>query len=227
MKSIVFDAGTLITLSMNGLLDMLKDLKKIFNGKFLITREIKSEIVDRPLAIKKYKLGALRLKALIDEGILEFPQDVGINDKDITDLTYKLLKESNTLFYANGNYDKPIHIIDLGEASILALSSLLSQKGIENIIAIDERTTRILCEKPENLKEILESKLHIKITQKGRISNLNYKTPFIRSTELIYVAYKKGLIKNSNPEVLDAMLYGAKFKGAAITSEEIKQIEKL
>ena len=33
-KAIIFDAGTLISLSMNGLIDELRKLKKIFNGNF-------------------------------------------------------------------------------------------------------------------------------------------------------------------------------------------------
>jgi len=69
-------------------------------------------------------------------------------------------------------------------------------------------------------------KLHKKMTQQKKPNEEFHKSDFIRSTELIYVAYKKGIIPN-NKELLDAMLYAAKFKGAAISSEEIKEIERL
>ena len=46
-KIIIFDASTLITLVMNGLTEELRSLKKIFNGKFIITNEVKYEIVDK------------------------------------------------------------------------------------------------------------------------------------------------------------------------------------
>ena len=61
-KAIVFDSGTLINFAMNGMFQEFRELKKIFNGKFLITKEVKSEIIDRPITIKRFELEALRLK---------------------------------------------------------------------------------------------------------------------------------------------------------------------
>lgn len=223
MKAVLFDSGTLITFSMNCMLHIFRDLKKSFNGKFLITKEIEQEIVNNPLNIKKYKLGALRLKSLIDEGVLEFPESVGINSKDISNLTRDIIKSANSYFSISNN---PVHLIDIGESSILALSLKLSEKKIENVIAMDERTTRVLCEKPDNLKKLMEEKLHKKI----QVGKLDIKLPqvnFLRSTELIYVAFKKGIIKNQSKDMLDAMLYSAKFKGTSISSDEIKEIERL
>ena len=224
MKVILFDSGTLITLSMNDLLDMLRELKKIFNGKFIITKEVEQEIIKRPLTIKKFKLGALRLKTLIDDKTLEFPEDIGIKQNDISRMTSEIMNSANQVFIAKG---RPLHIIDLGESSILALSKLMRDKGIENLIAMDERTTRMLCEKPENLRNLLEGKLHTKIQQVKSSNNDFSNTEFIRSTELIYVAFKKGIFKNQSREMLDALLYGAKFKGAAISSDEIKVMERM
>ena len=224
MKALIFDSGTLITLSMNCMLDIVRELKKGFDGKFLITKEVKYEIVDRPLNIKKYKLGALRLKSLIDEGILEFPVSLGIEDNEISRLTNELLKSSNSIFSSE---KRPIHIIDLGEASILALNFLLNNKGINVMIAMDERTTRMLSEKPENLKNLLEHKLHTKLKQEKSSGDFFKSLTFVRSTELIYVAFKKGIIKNQSKEMLDAMLYSAKFKGASISGDEIKEMERL
>ena len=224
MKALIFDSGTLITLSMNCLLDIVRELKKGFDGKFLITKDVKYEIVDRPLNIKKYKLGALRLKSLIDDKTLEFPDSLDIKDGDISRLTNEILKSSNSTFYTE---KRAIHIIDQGEASILALNFLLKKKGINVLIAMDERTTRMLSEKPDNLKNLLEYKLHTKLKQNRSSEEFFKLLNFVRSTELIYVAFKKGIIKNQSKEMLDAMLYGAKFKGASISGDEIKEIERL
>ncbi|MEK6890701.1 MAG: hypothetical protein AABX03_01035 [Nanoarchaeota archaeon] len=223
MKAVIFDSGTLITFSMNCMLHIFRDLKKNFNGKFIITREIEQEIVNNPLTIKKYKLGALRLKSLIDEGVLEFPESVNINSKDVSRISRDIIKEVNSYFYVNNN---PVHLIDLGESSILALSLKLSEKNIDHVIAMDERTTRILCEKPQNLKSLMEEKLHRPVKQ-GSLRIQLPKVNFLRSSELVYVAFKKGIIKNQSKDMLDAMLYATKFKGSSISSEEIKEIERL
>jgi len=221
MNVIIFDSGSLITLSMNCLLDLIIGLKKEFDGKFLITESVAYEAVERPLGIKKYKLGALRVKQLIDSKILEFPESVGIKKQDIDKQTKEFLTKSNSVFTAQ---DRDMHLIDKGEASCLALSYILSQKGVNNVIVIDERTTRMLGEKPENLRLLLERKLHTKINWKSK-ENAFKDIKFIRSSELIYVAFKKGLVKDKSKEMLDALLYGAKFKGCAISEAEIKVIE--
>ena len=63
------------------------------------------------------------------------------------------------------------------------------------------------------------------------MKNQNLKTfagiKIIRSTELAYVAYKKGLLRYKNGDVLGAVLYGLKFKGAAISGDEIEEIKKI
>lgn len=223
MKVIIFDAGTLITFSMNCLLHTLRDLKKKFNGKFIVTGQVYNEIVDKPLTIKKYKLGAIRLKALVDDKTLELPSSLGINEKEIRNLTDDYLKKANSMFYT---HRRDVHIIDVGEASALALSKILRDKNIENVIAMDERTTRVLCEKPENLRDLLERKLHTKIEKKGDADKFFKGFSFIRSTELIFVAYKKGIF-SKNKELLDALLYGAKFKGAAISGDEIREMKRM
>ena len=47
-KAIIFDSGTLISFSMNGVTEELEKLKGIFEGKFLITPDVKREVIDRP-----------------------------------------------------------------------------------------------------------------------------------------------------------------------------------
>lgn len=222
-KVIIFDSGTLISFSMNGVTDILEKLKGIFNGKFIITNDVKKEIIDRPLQIKRFSLEALKIKHLLDNKIIEMPSALGLNDKEIFKKTNEILNKANSTY--KGGHD--IHIINYGEASCLAVSKMLNEKGIENLIAVDERTTRMLGEKPENLSKLLEKKLHTKIISNKNNFDFFKGFKFIRSAELAYVAYKKGLIDLKNGDVLDALLYAMKFKGCAISNEEINEIKRL
>lgn len=224
-KAIIFDASTLISLSMNGLIEELKELKKIFNGKFIITYEVKTELIDNPITIKKFELEALRIKELLEEKIIELPESLNVNQEEISNITKGYLNLANTMFESKKEEIKLIH---LGEASCLALSKILNEKGIKNLLSIDERTTRMLIEKPENLKELLERKLHEKIFFKKDNFN-NFKSfKVIRSAELIYFAHKKNLVKVKDGNlVLDALLYALKYKGCAISFEEIEEMKKL
>jgi predicted nucleic acid-binding protein len=223
-KVLIFDSGALISFSMNGITDYIRKLREVFKGKFLVTSEIKKEIVDKPITIKRFQLEALKLKQLLDDKVLELPSSLGINDSQITSKMNEILSISNNTFQGT---KKNIHILDSGEASCLALSKILDEKKIKNVLVIDERTTRLLVEKPENLLRIFERKMNIKITSKQQ----NYKFfsgfKIIRSAELVYVAYKKGLTKLKNKNVLDALLYAVKFKGAAISRDEIEEIKRI
>lgn len=223
-KAIIFDSSTIINFTMNGLLDEFRELKKIFGGRFFITNEIKGEIVDKPMQIKRFKLEALKIKQLIDEKVLETPYEFGIDAKSISKITNDVLNNSNNTFFSHSN---PIQVVHLGEASCVALSMLLNEKKIENVIAADERTIRMLGEKPENLTTLLQKKLHTEI--KDKKENFKFFTgfKFIRSTELIYIAYKKGFVKIGNHDALDALLYAMKFNGCSISDEEISEIERL
>lgn len=224
MKLIVFDSGTLISLAMNGLLEELKRLKESFDGHFIITKEVKYEIIDRPIKIKRYELEAMKLQSLLDQKYLLMPKDIEMEDKEITKSMLKLMDLANTMFLANG---QKINLIQMGEASCLALSRILVKKRIEHVLAIDERTTRVLVEKPENLKKLLEKRTHSRVRLKTSNFKLFNGFNIIRSTELMYVAYKKGLIRWKNKNILDAILFALKSKGCAISYEEIKQMERL
>lgn len=222
---LIFDASSLISLAMNGLLPELKELRKIFPGKFIIPEEVKYEAIDRPMNIKRFELEALKLNSLFEEKILELPDAVGVDQNKISEETKKLLDIANNTFFEKGQ--KEIKIIDLGETACLALSKELTKKGIKNVLLIDERTTRLLSEKPENLKKLLQKKLHVRVDIKK--NNLEHfrGMRIVRSAELIYIAYKKGVVRIKNKKILDALLYALKFKGCAISSEEIERIKKL
>ena len=224
MKAIIFDSGTLISLSMNGLLNDLVDLKNIFDGKFLITADVKREVVDKPLKIKRFELEALRVRNLLEQKVLEMPESVEVSEREIGVLTKEFLEVANSSFSAKG---RSVHIIDSGEASCLALSRLLTKKGVNNLLAVDERTTRLLCEKPENLKKFLYRKIHSDVEMRRQNYALFDGIKIIRSTELMHLAHKKGLLDLKDSEMLDAVLYALKYKGCAISEEEIKALKKI
>lgn len=208
---------------MNGLLDILKELKKKFNGKFIVTHQVKYEIVDRPIQIDKFELGALKIKKLIDDKILELPEAIKISKEELDEKTREILKEVNHMFLTRNEF---MHLIDDGEASCLALSVILNNQEIKNIIVIDERTTRIIVEKPENLHKLLEQKFNTKIDFIQKNLPFLSKIKIIRSPELMYVAWRKGLIDIKNSKLLEALLYATKFNGASISREEIDEIKR-
>jgi len=210
---------------MNGLLPELAELKKIFNGKFLITEDIKREVIDKPLTIKRFELEGLKIKQLMDEKVLELPSVFGVRDEDISKGTEELMNIANNLFTGER---KEIHLISSGEASCLALSRILTANKVVNVLAVDERTTRMLVEKPDNLKELLQRKLHIRVTLNKKNFTQFKGFRIIRSAELIYVAYKKGVTRLKDGDmVLDALLWAVKFSGCSINNEEIAEIKKL
>ena len=220
-KFLILDAGPIISLSMNGLLYVIENLKKDFDGEIVMTPQVKREVVDRPLGIKKYKLEALRVKDLLDKKVITLTSDFVANNL-VEKETKKILKSLNKCFKANG---ESIVLVQEAEASCLAFSRLC---GVENLIVIDERTTRMLTEAPGNLRQVMSSKLHAKII----INDKNIKDvsgfKFIRSAELVYIAYKKNLINlKKDKQLLDALLYGLKFKGTAISSNEIEAIKSV
>lgn len=224
MKALIFDSSSLISLAMNGLYDELVALKKIFNGRFIIPKEVKEETIDKPLTIKKFELEALKLKELLDNKILESPASLNINEREVSVNTQEFMNRANSTFHEGKNN---IRILDLGESACIALSEILNKKGIENVMVVDERTARMLVEKPENLEKLLSKKLHTNI----RADRDNFKKfkgfKIIRSAELVYLAYKKGLVNLKKGPVLDALLYAVKFKGCSISEEEIREIENI
>jgi hypothetical protein len=223
-KALIFDSGTLITLSMNSLLDLLEKLKQASGIKFLITKEVKYEVADRPTGIARFELGALRIQNLIEKGVLELPASMGLSDDAIQKEAREIMEVANHSVQVGGRW---VNIVSEAEISCLALSQELSEKGIENLIAIDERTTRMLSENPENMEKMMSEKMHHKVYVDEEKLKAFSKFRFIRSSELVYVAYKKDLVDLKGKKVLEALLYATKFKGAAISFEEIDELKRL
>ena len=225
-KFIIFDAGPIITFTMNGLLDVLERLKYEFQrkgGEFIITPQVKKEVIDNPMKTKKYELEAVMVQNLLDKGILKMSSEFIDNNK-LSKETKKIEKELNSSFVYKLS-GKKIELIHNGEASCLAFSKLINK---ENLIVIDERTTRLLTENSEGLEHMMEKKLHADINVDKKKLKIMSKFRFIRSSELVYIAYKKDVLgMNRTKQVLDALLYAVKFKGSAVSSDEIKEIKSL
>jgi len=223
-KYLIFDSGCIINLAEHCMMSVFRDLNKVFQGEFLITDEVKYEIIDHPLKIKKFQWGAIRIQALLDEEIIKLAEDEEIaTSKEISQKATEVMNLANNALFIEG---KPVHLIERGEAEAMALSLILSEKKIENAVVIDERTARMLCENPENLEEIMESKLESKIEVKKENLKIFEGIKVLRSTEMIYMAYKKGLI-DSDKRKLEAMLYALKFGGCSVSEKEVQIMRKL
>jgi predicted nucleic acid-binding protein len=226
MKSIIFDAGPIISLSMNNLLGILAPLKKKFNGKFYITESVKRELVDRPFETKKYKFEAIQIEKLIEQGVLEI-----IDSEFIRSETSKMLDLSNRIFMAANNQMRIVHY-----AEISVLAAAIEQKS--DAIVIDEKTTRLIMENPRLMMEILRKTLHTPI----KLNETNLKgfrdmvkgIRAIRSVELVTIAYEQGLLDeyitklpDAGKNLLESVLWGVKLNGCAVTKKEVEQIVRL
>ena len=228
MKVIVFDSSSIISLAMNDLLWTLKALKKIYKGDFYIPNSVKKEIIDVPIKSKKFKLEAIMISKLVDEGVLKVGKIVDVN---------KLLFLANSVFVSKENLQVKspggkLNILQKGEIEAIALCAELNADAY----VVDERTMRLFMEDSEGLKTILEGKLHTSVSVdnkmlsdfKKQINGVN----IIRSSELMMVALEKGLfeeyinVKNKR-ELVDAILWGLRLRGCAISTEEINETIKL
>jgi len=223
MKYLIFDAGPIISLTMNGMLPVIEKLKGVFDGEFVLTPAVKLEVVDRPMKIKKFKLEAIQIEDFIRRGVFKMSGDIVAQGK-LEREKKRILKVANGVLRTTHGRKK-MEIIHDGEAACLAFSKLC---GAENVIVIDERTTRMLSEAPEDLERMMEKKLHVPLDAELSLLEELRGFKFIRSAELLYVAFKKDLIHvKKSKDLLDALLYGVKFKGCAISSWEIEEMKKL
>lgn len=210
---------------MNGLLHILEKLQKEFQGEFLITKEVKEEVIGRPLKIPRFQLGAMRINELFKKGVIKHANISKQEVEELRELRNKFMQTANSSFITK---KRSLHLIDKGESAALALSVIMKRKSGKDVpLVIDERTTRVLCENPENMRKLLEKKLHTQV----KANKNNYKIfqgfKIIRSTELGFIAYKKKLFELQNPKLLEAVLYGLKFKGCSISEKEVVELSRM
>lgn len=209
---------------MNGLLPLLEKLKASFKGKFIITPEVQAEVYERPSHIPQFEWGALSIQALIEKKILELPQTLSVTTKDLQEKTREAMDCANHSFKTENQW---ITIVSEAEMSCIALAQLAKKQGHEPFLVIDERTARLLCEAPLNIERLMSQKLHREVRMEKNCSAAFKGLDCMRSSELVYVAYKKGLVPSTHQKTLEALIYATKFKGAAISWDEINILKKL
>lgn len=230
MKKLVFDTGPIINFTINNLLWLLDGLKNEFDGEFYITPEVYNELINKPLSTRKYKLEALQVLPYITKGTL----------KQYTNLPMvQVAKELGS--YANHSFEinhQTIEIVHSGEMEAVAAAISLDADAI----VIDERTTRHLIENPKKIAWHLENTIHkkvcINLENLGKVKEMVGSLKVIRSTELVTIAYEKGLFKeytedagkivpNINKAVLEGALWGVKLNGCSVKEDEITEILKI
>ncbi len=230
MTDIVFDSSTLISIATNNLLWVLPHLKKHLQGNFYITEAVKKEIINVPLHSKRFKLEAIQVISLISSEVIQvYPR------QDYVQTSRSAFDNANNIYHCRGN---PLQLIQEGE-----LQSLVLAKQLNAVLAVDERTMRLLIENPDELRKLMEHKLHSTIITKlenlKTFSNDFGNVPVIRSTELMVRAYELGILDsylnmehnpirvNLTEELLDGLLWGLRLRGCSISTREIEQVKKL
>lgn len=221
MRSLVFDTSSIISLAMNDLLWLLSSMKEKFNGNFYIPSSVKTELVDMPIKTKKFKLEAIMINKVINEGGLEVYPSLNVDD---------LLIHVNTIYSVDG---RPLHIVDKAEVEALALTLRLQADSY----VVDERTMRLVIEDPYGLRNVMQRKLERKVDINKNVLkdvlHIAKGIKIIRSTELVTVAYERGLLNNfvtggtSESDLVEGFLWGLRLRGCAISTEEIDEILRL
>ncbi len=211
-KKIISDTGPLISLSECCLLWLIPEIKP----EIFIPPKVKEELVDKPLKTKKFELKAIRLSKFVEEMI----EVVG--EEEVKKEARRLSNMANSLFSHKG---KNLSIVHGGEAEMVALLKEMDAHAV----MLDERTTRLLIEDLNMLQKYLEEKHKFQIDmdedKAKKIMEEFKNVSVIRSSEIVAYAYEQGLLdRYGEPEkVLEAALYGVRFAGCSISSEEIKE----
>ena len=213
---IVFDSSCLISISQTCLINILGGLKKKTGAEFFIPEAVFEEVVKRPISIKRFELNAVRIKKAIDDGWFEIAH---CKDRQLFD---QIGGAANNCFFAKG---RPIRLLQKGEIEALALVKELEAEAF----AIDERTTRMLVESPQQLRRLMQTRRNIRIEADKRNSSLLAEMfkglTIVRSVELVALASQLGLLQEELPngeQSLEAALFAAKYSGCAVSSREIK-----
>lgn len=225
IKEILVDAGPIITLALSQLLWVLKPLKEKTGMTFYITPAVHAELVEKPQTIRRFQFEALHVQKLIREGVLTV-YDKRLSKQTVNNLT-RLANNSFTI------KEGPIEILQAGELETLALS-------IENgaPMLMDERTLRLLIEKPEGMIGLLESRKRKKVKKNPEklkaFQQLAGRPSIIRSIELIIVCFEMGLLDDYLPvlddkqearkNLLNAVLWNTKYHGASVIEHEIEEL---
>lgn len=222
--ALFFDAGPIISLVVSRLSWILPELKKKYSGNFYITPAVQRELVERPLAVRRFEFEALQVMKLIREGTLQLYSQVPLE------------KVSELQQLANSSFsieNRTMEIIQSGE--IESVASALQMN--DATVVMDERTLRLFIENRQEMKKLLEHRFQkeVSVDQQNmkKFSDQLQKIKIIRSVELVGVAYKLALLdsyvplrKDGREILLDSVLWATKYNGCAVTEHEIEEMKE-
>lgn len=216
-SSILCDASSLITLTDAGLLGALIMTRQRMRNGLYITATVEDEAINYPMKKKEYAFSAVRLKRALDTGVFK----IATANSETTNY---ILETANSVFSIHG---RPFHLVHAGEAEMLAAAI---DSGIPNIL-MDERTTRTLLESPSDLRAHLTREFRTSVgvnnAALAEFQGLVGGMSIIRSSEVVAIAYEKRYFKkfkNLEKKAFESALYAIKFKGCAISFEEINEM---
>lgn len=223
MKALVFDTGPIISLTTNNLLWLAAKLKERFGGEFYITESVRTELIDRPFATKKFKFEAFQVQREIERGTFNV-----VDSLEAKELAKRLERFGNTAFSTPHG---AVRMVQFAELESLAFAHLARADAV----VTDERITRAMVESPQLVKTILHKRLHmpIRVNKEAvkEFHNVTREIPILRSIELVSIAFEQGLLDeylvgfpNAKRELLEGLLWGLKLKGASVSETEINQI---
>ena len=210
----------------NNLLWVLDYLKERFNGDFYISDAVKKELIDKPLASKKFKFEALQVSFRVKKAVLNI-----VETPQIKALAEELQGLANKTFKVKGNWMKIVHY---AEMETLAAAIILNASAV----VIDERTTKLLVENPQELTKMFGRMLRAKVfVNKKNLEKIHQwvkSIKILRSVELVLIAYEKGILnkylleeKDARKTLVESLLWGVKLHGCAISRREIDELVAL
>ena len=218
MKKVIFDSSALISLSSSCLFNGVGRMFESDGIRGIISSGVELESIINPMRVKRLELNAVRIRHGIEEGWLEL---VRLDEKDQSEVEKIMQKANHSLYSARGN----LSLLQLGEVEALLLAEKLGAK----VVAVDERTTRMLIEEPEKLRQLISSRRHTGIQKdSSMVRELDERfggLSFVRSSELVALAFEKGFLLEeigSGKKALEAALYSLKYMGCALSSSEIE-----
>ena len=213
---VLCDSSSLIALAETCNVEALEHLTQRTKAHFLITAGVRDEIIARPLNIRQYAFSAVRLRNMVERGVLE------VVDADAAK-TEGIMADANGAYAVGG---RTATILHRGEAECLACA-----KGA---LLIDEKTTRLLVEDPEKLRASMEVEYRQSVkVDRQRITSFREKTKgtaIIRSSELLAIAHKKGFFFGFGEradEAFHAALYSLRQSGCSISGHELEEYQKI
>ncbi|MBD3312034.1 hypothetical protein GF352_01085 [archaeon] len=226
MRHLVVDSSSLISLSSNCLLWLLDKLRADADLQLVATPEVRAEVVDKALKIERFRLGGVRVLKRFCNGTIVIDETDPVK-------TNKILRTANSVYKVKGRSYKIVHKAEMG------LVPLAEKKGT-GLMLVDERIVDKLINNPLGLKKVFERRLHMKVEiDKSKLKELKSligDVNTVKSSDLVAIAYEKGLLKEyvrecaskkTMKDLVSGSLWGLKKSGCSISTNDIKEYNKL